>query len=177
MFCTKCGEKIEEGSKFCVKCGTPVNMSSVSNTQPTSGVFNSSVMSEQIKTNTAQGISALLILSILGFILLPIISLLSLLMADDYEPFIVFSILFFAYMITHSLISMIKGFKIKIMSLIIMGIIGILLFAFFSFGCIYNTIIDDTVDLGIMFTHILAFCYWLALAIVSIKKSKIIKYK
>jgi len=24
MFCSKCGEKIEEGSKFCAKCGTPV---------------------------------------------------------------------------------------------------------------------------------------------------------
>jgi len=26
MFCTKCGQQLEEGSKFCVKCGTHVNM-------------------------------------------------------------------------------------------------------------------------------------------------------
>jgi len=31
MFCTKCGEKIEEGTKFCIKCGTPVNTASVPN--------------------------------------------------------------------------------------------------------------------------------------------------
>jgi len=39
MFCTKCGAKIEEGSKFCVKCGTPVNASSVPNTPPTAEAF------------------------------------------------------------------------------------------------------------------------------------------
>ena len=25
MFCPKCGEKLEESSKFCPVCGTPVN--------------------------------------------------------------------------------------------------------------------------------------------------------
>nr|MCR4722870.1 zinc-ribbon domain-containing protein [Eubacteriales bacterium] len=25
MYCTKCGEQLEEGAKFCGKCGTPVN--------------------------------------------------------------------------------------------------------------------------------------------------------
>lgn len=24
MYCTKCGEKIQDGSKFCAKCGQPV---------------------------------------------------------------------------------------------------------------------------------------------------------
>ena len=24
MFCTKCGQQIEEGAQFCTKCGTPV---------------------------------------------------------------------------------------------------------------------------------------------------------
>jgi len=52
MFCTKCGEKLEEGSKFCVKCGTPVNTQSVPNTLSTTGTFGG-VTSEQMKTNTA----------------------------------------------------------------------------------------------------------------------------
>jgi len=56
MFCIKCGEKIEEGTKFCIKCGTPVNASSVPNTPPTAGGFGG-VTPEQMRVNTAQGIA------------------------------------------------------------------------------------------------------------------------
>jgi hypothetical protein len=34
MFCIKCGEKIDEGSRFCAKCGIAVNSSSVPYTPP-----------------------------------------------------------------------------------------------------------------------------------------------
>jgi len=175
MFCTKCGEKLEEGSKFCVKCGTPVNTSSVPNTQPTTGAFNGSVMSEQIKTNTEQGMSALRFLSILGIVLLPIIGLLSILMADDYEPFIVFSLLFFGYMIAHTIVALIQGFKNKIMPLKIMSIIGILLYVWFGGICVEN--ISNEFLLFVLPFLVLGFGYWLAFAIVSIKKSKIIEHK
>lgn len=33
MFCTKCGAKIEEGTKFCVKCGNPLSQTFISDTQ------------------------------------------------------------------------------------------------------------------------------------------------
>jgi hypothetical protein len=51
MFCSKCGEKIEEGTKFCIKCGTHVNASPVPNTSPTTGAFGG-VTSEQTSANT-----------------------------------------------------------------------------------------------------------------------------
>jgi len=57
MFCTKCGQKLEEGSKFCIKCGTPVVASSVPNTPPPvetfSGVTNEVWASNQEKQNVS----------------------------------------------------------------------------------------------------------------------------
>jgi len=41
MFCSKCGEKIEEGAKFCAKCGTAVNTTTVPNTPPPTEAFGS----------------------------------------------------------------------------------------------------------------------------------------
>ena len=56
MFCTKCGEKLEEDSKFCVKCGTLVNTELVP-TAPLQARTFGGVQPEQMKVNTAQGIS------------------------------------------------------------------------------------------------------------------------
>jgi len=56
MFCSKCGEKIKEETRFCAKCGTPVNASPVPNTPPTAGDFGG-VTPEQTRANTAQGIA------------------------------------------------------------------------------------------------------------------------
>jgi len=56
MFCTKCGVKLEEGTKFCIKCGTPVNASPVPNTPPPVGAFGT-VTPEQTRVNTAQDIA------------------------------------------------------------------------------------------------------------------------
>jgi len=39
MFCTKCGSKLEEGTRFCVKCGTAVAITPVPNTTPTTDAF------------------------------------------------------------------------------------------------------------------------------------------
>jgi len=50
MFCSKCGQKLEEDSKFCIKCGTPVNMSSVPSTPPTVEAFGN-IATEQTQKN------------------------------------------------------------------------------------------------------------------------------
>ena len=39
MFCSKCGQKLEEDSKFCIKCGTAVNTSPVTNVPPPAETF------------------------------------------------------------------------------------------------------------------------------------------
>jgi len=54
MFCIKCGEKLDEDSKFCIKCGAVVDTPVVPNTQPP---VMAPVTPVQMKTDTAQGIT------------------------------------------------------------------------------------------------------------------------
>ena len=56
MFCTKCGEKFQEGTRFCIKCGTAVNTATAPDTPPTAEGFGA-VTPEQMRANTAQGLA------------------------------------------------------------------------------------------------------------------------
>ena len=58
MFCTNCGEKIENGDKFCIKCGTPVvhteelqNLVQQSNKTVINNNISENSMSEEDKKN------------------------------------------------------------------------------------------------------------------------------
>jgi hypothetical protein len=185
-FCSNCGEKLVENSKFCVKCGNAVNTLSVLNTPQQAGAFDG-VTPEQMKVNKNQSVTALRFLSILGIVLLPIICLISVATAVVYLAFPILSLLFFGYMIAHTIVALIQGFKNKIMPLKIMSIIGILLYVWFGGICvfygvdlpenindkIYNDIFYNQFLLFVLPFMVLGFGYWLAFAIVTIKKSKI----
>jgi hypothetical protein len=54
MFCSNCGNIIEDNANFCAKCGTKVNISTIPDTPPTARSFDG-VTPEQIKTNITEG--------------------------------------------------------------------------------------------------------------------------
>jgi tetratricopeptide (TPR) repeat protein len=51
MFCTNCGEKIDDGAKFCIKCGTAVN-SAFPQTAPITPTDNSAAVNKKGKSKT-----------------------------------------------------------------------------------------------------------------------------
>ena len=62
MFCIKCGEKLDEDSKFCIKCGAAVNTSSVPHTPPQAGSFRDITpeqMANQMAGQTTQPYTAM----------------------------------------------------------------------------------------------------------------------
>jgi len=51
MFCTNCGEKIDDGAKFCMKCGTAVN-SAPPQTAPITPTDNAAAVNKKGKSKT-----------------------------------------------------------------------------------------------------------------------------
>jgi len=177
-FCSNCGGKIEDGVKFCSGCGKPIN--SISNE---SAVLITDVGSGQPQVQMpmqnlnkkSKGSKALHNLSIIAIILLPLFCLSSVAIATDGADGVMISailiISIFGYMIAHSIVAIIYGAKRKIMSLTIIGIIGIL---FYFISCAISVSFLDENELAFsLIGLIVGLEYGIIFAIFSMKKSEI----
>jgi len=73
MFCSKCGQKLKEDSKFCSKCETAVNMSSVPNTPLSTGTFGGITPESEVQKRQNTTITKTIIIASIIFVLLAII--------------------------------------------------------------------------------------------------------
>ena len=66
MYCTKCGAKLEENSKFCTSCGNSVDGSNASDNADNSNIVNNATIN---KVSIGSCIGTAIIVGILFFIL------------------------------------------------------------------------------------------------------------
>ncbi|GHU97697.1 hypothetical protein FACS189483_04440 [Spirochaetia bacterium] len=141
MFCSNCGEKLEEGISFCPKCGAKIDGDILKQIQAVSQPAQSAVpiqtVSEPPKTKK---LTALRVLSIIGFVWFPL-SMFSYYGNITYDQVSSFTLIIFGYAIAHAIVALVQGNKHKIKVIKVMAVLGMIwyvLSAIFIFSFIYE---------------------------------------
>jgi len=174
MFCTKCGEKLEEGLKFCTKCGTAVNASSVPDTPSQQQVITPLQSTQNLQITI---LKSLRVMSIIGMVWFPLWFLLPSLSGtkpsvEEYQGIGIFII---GYAIAHAIVALINGVRHKIGVIKVMAILALIwcfgAFLMFKKSFCYGGGWSEDEGLPIFGLGV----YALAFSIVSFIKSKFIK--
>jgi hypothetical protein len=134
MFCSKCGEQLNEIAIFCTKCGSKIaNNNSGDGQQTIQSNYSTGIqtLSEISKKNK---LMSLKVLSIIGFVLFP----LGLFFAFPTTDFLsssfiwAFFILIYWYAIAYSIVTLVKGIKYTLKITKVMAILGIIIWFILS---------------------------------------------
>ena len=127
MFCTNCGKEIQKELKFCPFCNKEINENDMQ--IDTGSDQQQNEQPEHTLSIKPEPLKVLRILSILGLFLLPVFYFFSFISVEEKEQlsgYVFWLFLLYGYMIAHSIVAIIQGFKYRIVTFTIMGIIGII---------------------------------------------------
>jgi len=159
MFCSKCGEKLDESVSFCPKCGAKIVNGASNGNQ---SIEQSSVNQVSIQKNT----KPITVLSIMGFVffLLGIIVFFGI---KDYDLSFGFCLIYFAFAFTYAIIALVLANKFKFKATKVMAIIGLVWYTIGGFA--FFAMMGNNDGLEPIMIYLL---YTLAFSIVSFVQSK-----